>query len=170
MWESSKLNQALFLLFSFVGTCWLGTIMFARQPWDDNQTKNSSEARKQKESPPFRVIRAGEVLDEDGVHLAIATFEASDGTKVTEVHNEFVSPDRARQYFEKALRRAKGIVNRAKKKDKKGQIVGERAEVTFDSEREKTIPAVLWTDGSHFYQISSTSLQRILELEKQLSK
>jgi hypothetical protein len=39
----------------------------------------------------FKIVLAGELLDEDKVHLAITLYQASDGVGLTLIHNEFPS-------------------------------------------------------------------------------
>ena len=109
-------------------------------------------------------------LTEDGVDLSFTVFEASDGVRLTAIHREFDSPLRAREQFDKEVAKARKIIERGKKTDSAGKVVGERAQIIARSSgRGKTVPAVLWTDGPHFYEIVSNSVQDILELEKRYS-
>ena len=68
--------------------------------------------------------------------------------------------------FDREVGRAAKILKRGPKKDAKGEIVGERAEVML-VKPDEGITAVVWTDGYTFHEIRSSSLQDILELEKQ---
>jgi hypothetical protein len=103
----------------------------------------------------------GELRDEDGVHLGFTHFKASDGSNLTVLYEDFVSSAQAKDYFEKQLAKAAKIIERKNKLDTEGKVVGERSEIPLRISPEKTIPAVLWTDGVKFHEIYSSSRESI---------
>jgi hypothetical protein len=105
-------------------------------------------------------------LDDDGVHLGFTNFDASDGSGLRLLYEDFDSPASAQAFFEKQLAKAEKIVERKKKLNAAGGVVGERAEILMRRPPEKSLPAVLWTNGVAFREIYSTSRHSLLELEK----
>jgi hypothetical protein len=126
------------------------------------------EHRPRKKKPiKFENMMMGEFITEDGVHLGLTTFKASDGVKLTATDGEFDSARRAQQEFDKEIAKATKVIERGKKKDKTGKVIGERALIMAGtSDLDKPIPAVVWTDGLWFHEIRSTSMRDIIELEK----
>jgi hypothetical protein len=114
----------------------------------------------------FTVDAMGEGYDEDGVHLGFSGYTASDGTKLTASYNWFFGKEGAQEYFEKQLAKAAEVIERTKKLNGAGKVVGERAQILRRVDPQKTVPAVLWTDGKTFHEIYSSSLNSILQLEK----
>jgi len=107
----------------------------------------------------------GELRDEDGVHLGYTHFKAS-GSNLTVLYEHFASSAKAKDYFAKQLGKAAKIIERKDKLDAEGKVVGERSEILLRINAEKTIPAVLWTDGVKFHEIYSPTRESILKLEK----
>jgi hypothetical protein len=114
----------------------------------------------------FTVDAMGEGFDEDGVHLGFSGYTASDGTKLTAVYNYFFNALEAHEYFEKQITKAVAVIERKKKLDTTGNIVGERALILTRVDPQNTLPTVLWTDGLTFHEIYSSSLKCTLQLEK----
>jgi hypothetical protein len=114
----------------------------------------------------FTVDAMGEGFDEDGVHLGFSGYTASDDTKLTAVYSYFLNATEAQEYFEKQLAKAAEVIERKKKLNSAGKVVGERAQILKRLGPEKTLPAILWTDGLTFHEIYSSSLKCILQLEK----
>jgi hypothetical protein len=114
----------------------------------------------------FTVTMMGEELDEDGVHLGFSSYTASDGTKLTASYEYFPIAEGAQKYFEKQLAKAAEVIEKKKKLNPAGKVVGERAQILRRVDPQKTVPAVLWTDGRTFHEIYSWSLKSILLLEK----
>ena len=130
-------------------------------------TESVTHQPKAKKAVRFEEIMMGELVTQDGVHLATTTFRASDGVMLTAIDGEFDSAQRAQQEFEKETAKAAQLLERGKKKDKKENVIGERARIVADSSSSnKAIMAVLWTNGLWFHEIRSTSVRDILELEK----
>jgi hypothetical protein len=127
----------------------------------NSKTSNSKAARH------FEITQMGELRDDDGLHISFTAFKAPDGTKLTIEHHEFDSKAQAQDYFQKAVGRAREVSLREKKKNAKGEAVGERAQATLESA--EPLKAVFWTDGPDFYEVFSSSLPDVLETEKRLS-
>jgi hypothetical protein len=129
----------------------------------DTTTKEGKRSTKQIQ---FNVVLAGELEDEDKVHLAITNYLASDGVGVTVIHNRFPSTATAQEYFEKVLAKALKVSERGDKKDKAGNVVGKRARAILPTGKpDKPFPAILLTYGPDFYEIESVSSRdsRIME-------
>jgi hypothetical protein len=115
----------------------------------------------------FKIVLAGELLDEDKVHLGITNFVASDGVGLTLIHNEFPSAVAAQEYFEKVLAKALKVTERGEKKDTAGKVVGKRATAVVPTGKpDEPFPAILLTYGRDFYEIESVSPRdsRIMEM------
>lgn len=109
---------------------------------------------------------AGEMMDEDGVHLGFTHYKASDGTSLKVLYAGFDNPAKAQDYFEKQLAKAVKVSERKSKLNTSEKVVGERAQILIRLDPKRTWPAVLWTDGATFHEIYSSSLNSVLELEK----
>jgi hypothetical protein len=126
------------------------------------QQKNTSR-------PEFTVVMRGEGTDADGLFVAFTTYEGAPGFRLSQIHRMCATEKEAHEYFEKQLTRFK-VVSREPKKDKTGKVVGERAEVLLIRDKGKEpIPEILFTIGSDYLEIGSSSRDANLELEKYLS-
>jgi len=133
------------------------------EPWPRWVDMNSSQS-----APPiigFENKLMGEVRDEDGVILGFTNFKSSDGDALTVLYQDFGSLATAQAFLEKQLAKAAKVVDRKNKLSPDGAVVGERAEILLRLSPERSIPAVLWTDGVKFHEIYSTSRDSVLELE-----
>lgn len=141
----------------------------------DNVTKNviiPQTSRARSGPPPirsqgttFKNVAMGEMFGENGVEVPFTNYRASDGTGLTAVDPAFESPAKAKEYFMARVAKAQKITRRSKKRNSRGQIIGERAEVVYSSLDGATFPARPWTDGSVFREIDSRSLPLSLKLE-----
>jgi hypothetical protein len=124
----------------------------------------------QGQSAPTKIVFEktvmGELRDEDGVHLGFTNFTASDGNTLAVLYEDFGSPATAEAFLEKQMAKAAKVIDRQNKLSPDGTVVGERAEILLRLSLEKTVPAVLWTDGVKFHEIYSTSRDCVLELER----
>jgi hypothetical protein len=123
----------------------------------------------------YTVVNSGEIETSYGVPLGFTNFKSSDGVGLTVfylVRNDAV---RAVQAFNEDLARAATAIERSAKKDSNGNVLGERAQILlpstipippFPAVAGPQLPAVVWTDGQTFHEITSSSLQKVLELEK----
>ena len=120
----------------------------------------------------FTTVVTGEFL-EDGVRFSLTTYQVSNGFRIEVIHGVFENPSKAREYFSKTMSDAHvlRLVSRRDKKNKSGAVVGSRAQIVSDaSENMKEIPAVLWTDGSHYYELLCGSVSTIEEMERRLQQ
>jgi hypothetical protein len=174
MWRHRKQSLRILILVYVVGTTWQGSGARVRQsPNSASQVAAGVGAPPSGKHIEFKVIMRGEIKDEDGVHFAVTSYQASDGVGLTLIQNEFASAVAARQYFDKVRGKATKIVTEGKKRDKAQKIVGERAEAIVSVEqRNETLRSIFWTFGSHFYKLESKSgsFRDCRELEKVLSE
>jgi hypothetical protein len=145
-----------------------------------SQTRGASEGHSHSTNPSpagesarktkleFRRVVAGEIETPYGVRLGFTNFGASDGVGLQLLYLTEDGKDQAALAFENELVRATKIVQRTLKKDKTGIVTGERALVLMPGRKPTDPPshAVIWTEGEGFYEIGSSSLKHILELEK----
>jgi hypothetical protein len=95
------------------------------------------------------------------------TFTAPDGVKVTVFYLRRDDHDLAVAAFKQELSLSSKIATRAKKVNKAGRVVGDRAQITVPGAKPGiSLEAVVWTDGSSFHEIVSSSLVDVLELER----
>ena len=156
-------------LFVWIGLLRINAI--GRTP-SSNQAGNSRATGHATDSSAltFKQMSVGEALDENKVHLGIATYQASNGTILTVLQGGFKSPAQAQAYLEKQIAKATRVIRRDVKKDKKGKVIGERAQGLFPVEHSDVpTPAVLWTNGADFNEILASSLPTILKLESTLT-
>jgi hypothetical protein len=131
------------------------------------QASSTTRGQRNTKQLQFKIVLAGEALDEDKVHLGITNFLASDGVALTLLHNTFPSALAAQEYLEKVLAKAMKVTERGEKKDAAGMIVGKRATAIVPGGKPaKQIPALLLTYGGDFYEIESDSARdsRIMEM------
>jgi hypothetical protein len=116
----------------------------------------------------FKNIDMGEFYDEEeGIRIGFTDYQASDGTTVTFARHTFESTDHAREYLNRVSLRAEQVIRREPKKNKKGEIVGERVQATYSEERNhQRMTELLWTIGPEFYEVFSDSPRHVLEFEK----
>ena len=73
---------------------------------------------------------------------------------------------KAEHYLKKQLDQAVKIVERTKKLNSEGKVVGARAEILLRISPQEVVHAILWTDGLRFNEIHSARLNNVLEFEK----
>jgi len=93
---------------------------------------------------------------------------SSDGMKFSSTNIYFDSSKRANQELQMRLKKVIEIVKREPILDKSGNKIGERVVATFVPYKDSTIAsaALIRVEGSDFVSIESSSLQNILEYEK----
>lgn len=116
----------------------------------------------------FKVVSMGEMETESGLRLGFTNFKASDGVGLWVFYLAKDDQAHAVEAFNQELARAVKVVGRSEKKNVDGIVVGERAEILAPSTKSASPShAVIWTDGPTFHEIGSSSLQYVLELEKE---
>jgi hypothetical protein len=123
----------------------------------------------------FKVVSMGEMETRSGVRLGFTNFSASDGVGLQVFYSAEADPVGATLAFNEEVARAVTVAERENKRDAHGNVVGERAQILvpttvaippFRAVAGLPRPAVIWTDGPTFHEISSGSLQHVLEFEK----
>lgn len=135
-------------------------------------TENKAKTEKNGQTAPiqFKIVLAGEIEDEDGVHLAITNYLASDGVGVTVIHGELTSNAAVQEYLEKVLAKALKVTERGDEKDSQGNVVGKRAKaIVRTGTPNEPIPALLFTYGKDFYEIQCDSSRHSQIMEKRLT-
>jgi len=150
-----------------LGTTQMASRVFLYQSSSNNSQAKSTESRGREKKIKFARGISGELLTEDGEILGFTNFSASDGVELRVLYEDFHGALKATEVFDKQISRSIKLVERRKRLDEAGNIIGERAQVILPSSGpHQTLSAVLWTDGPKFHQIESTSLPEILELER----
>jgi len=145
---------------------WLGCFAIGFTLLSLDATAYMNQGRSTPKKITFENTSMGEMQDEDGVHLGFTNLKASDGNALRVLYEDFGSPASAQAFLEKQIAKAVKEVERKKKLNRAGTVVGERAEILLRLSSEKTVPAVLWTDGVKFHEIYSSSRGCVLELER----
>lgn len=115
----------------------------------------------------FTNVGMGEIVDsEEGITLGFTSYKASNGPGVIAMDYKFGNANAAGAYFERKISKAIKVVARRDNLNRAGKVVGERAQVQIAFDNKQIGLAVLWTDGEEFREITSSSLNNILELEK----
>ncbi len=112
----------------------------------------------------------GEIETKSGLRLGFADYVGSDGVKLSLLYLAENNRALSLQAYNEELSRAVKIVAQSKKTDGNGVVVGERAQILLPGRRfadQFPVPAVIWTDGPTFHEISSSSVDDILKLEKE---
>jgi hypothetical protein len=108
---------------------------------------------------------AGETFTMDGYHGYFSTFYSSDGMSFSRSCTEYNSPRRANRELQKTLRKAREIIKR-EPLNKNGQQIGEKVIATFSNSPYHGAASLLFTDGSTFCYVSSSSLDNILTYDQ----
>jgi hypothetical protein len=157
MRRSKKVVLTSIMAMCLIGACWSKRAHLFAQSAEPG-SKSLDLERKRRSNSKFRQVRAGELFDEDGLHLAITSYETSDGALLSVIHNEFASDVAAKAYFDKVLAKAARIVRRGEKRAGDGKIVGKRAEVVLQSNSANGQSlTIVFTYGANYVEIVSYS-------------
>jgi hypothetical protein len=139
----------------------------------DSVSQQNSQSRRK---PLFEKVAGADVTDnDDGTRFSMNSYRARDGVMVTELHGRFETTAGAEYYFDKHLLKAVSVEHRGIKMNRKGTAIGKRAQIIsqvvsqVDPPESRDVPAILWTTGIDFYELTSDSLPHILSLEKELT-
>ena len=160
-------SRDYFVVFLMIGIGFGNAMMSGQEA-----TLQESKARAYLREKQFKVVLVGEMKDPDVSHLGFTNYKAEDGTTATLIHNEFPSPVSAKEYLEKRIARDKKlrIIERGNKTDDKKVVVGTRVRAEFASDsRSGPVQDILWTNGSHFYEVTTFSLKDALAFENVFS-
>jgi hypothetical protein len=109
----------------------------------------------------------GEIRTQYGAYMGFTLFTAPDGVGLMMLYLAHDDGAQAQKAFDQEIAHAAKVVQRGEKRNGAGTVVGERAEIlTPMSKPVPPSPAKIWTDGQTFHEITSSSLQDALELEK----
>jgi hypothetical protein len=128
---------------------------------------STREYRVENPPPPRWAGGAGKAITKDGTPASFTSFSTSEGNWFSQWSEYHDSPRRARRALDFALKHATRIIRREPLFDNNGRLVGEKAIATFSAKYAYYGDAsLLWTDGSTFRYVASSSLQNILEYDK----
>lgn len=115
----------------------------------------------------YEMEATGRGMPRDGVSIAVSSWRTSDGMSFARVSEYHASPERADRELQKTLKKAANIIKREPLFDETGLEVGEKVIAIFPPKySEYGAATLLWTNGSTFRYVSSSSLENILEYEK----
>ena len=102
---------------------------------------------------------------------SFTSFHSSDGMSFTKWSTDYGSQSRADKELEKRLKKALEVVSREPVFDESGRKVGEKAVASFPPHYDGAGPvSLLWTHGSEFFHVDSSSVQNILEYRKDFNR
>src|SRR5437899_585254 len=117
MYRFQKQIVSSLILANLIGTSGQGRLLRIRQsPGSSSEAPRAVSAQRTKRIQ-FKIRTMGDGWDKDGVHLAVASYEASDGVVLALTHYQCVSALAAQEYFKKATGKVTRITKRGKKKD-----------------------------------------------------
>ena len=80
----------------------------------------------------------------------------------------YKSAAQAHKSLEELTKHASRVIKRGTKKDAKGNVVGQRVEMAFDSaDKASTKVVIAWTDGATVVRLKSQSLEVLRDFESQ---
>jgi len=133
-------------------------------------TSGSAQAAKEPKQTADVVFKPGvrgEISFDNGIRLGFTDYTASDGVWLRVLYLTEDGQAQAVTAFHQRLAHAANVISRSEKKDVKGRVVGERAEVLAPAAPpDPPFHAVIWTDGPTFHEIESSSLQHALQFER----
>jgi hypothetical protein len=116
--------------------------------------------------PVFRRGMSGDLIM-NGTVVGFTTYTSSGGASLTLIYNTFPDKPAATSMFDKEIARSLKVIEQVPKKDGDGKVIGERAQIVIPSgAKDKTLSAVIWTDGRTFREIQSAGSRDVLEFEK----
>ena len=119
----------------------------------------------------YRSIEAARGVTKDGIQASFQTYESSDGIRVFIRIEHFRSTDDMETQFETQTRSFAEIIERSGIKDVKGNTKEERiVGKHFPDEQGIVTYSIMWNEHIKIRYIESTSLDHILDFEKQFYK
>ncbi|HKO97433.1 MAG TPA: hypothetical protein VJU86_10595 [Pyrinomonadaceae bacterium] len=112
-------------------------------------------------------IGMGKGVSQDGRPTSFRSYSTSDGMRFSQCNVYHSSKGEAQRGLRRALRKATDIIKREPLFDEKGSVIGEKFIATFPAKYPRyAAAALLWTDGATIRYVASSSLENILEHEK----
>jgi len=166
----NRLLSVVLILSGIVSLAGATRILAMPQSQGSSSTTNQkpSHSSSHRETPHFQitVMADGYYTADQSVHLGFTVYKASDGGGLEVAHGWPSSPQAAQQYLEKVNPgQFEVVLQRGKKLDKKGNVIGERIRSVSIWNGHWTY-VVAWTNKSDYFDIRSDSLPDLLELEK----
>jgi hypothetical protein len=117
----------------------------------------------------FDLLLFADAFSEEQEPIASRIYVAQDCTPVTFTHGYFHSPERAKRELERGVALATEILEKSPRTDFWEQVLlGDRIVVRFAGRGPLLgANAVIWVDGSSYYEIASVSLPVALAMERQ---
>jgi hypothetical protein len=123
----------------------------------------------QSRQDPFANGWVGNGRASDGTFLGFGSYKIADGTIVGISHGTFRSPKAAENQLHLWLKSATKVIEHSFSKDPAGNINGERFVGFFAKDQShEQYYAVVWAQGRRFQSIGASSLDTVLEAEKQM--
>jgi hypothetical protein len=115
----------------------------------------------------FEGVSAGSGRKREGTPFSFALYKSTDRIGVSASTEKYRSPNAAANAFRKKMGHAAKVVEIGTKFNPEGKRTGARSVAIFPPQgTSKAQAMVLWTDGSDFHYIQSTSLRHALAFEK----
>jgi hypothetical protein len=115
----------------------------------------------------WRLTGMGELETSDGTNLSFSTYVTPDGTAITISRGDFQSAKSAEAELNLRVKTASRVIERSANTDIFGEKHGRRAVL---AQAEAIGPSetlsVIWTNGNHYWEVSSTSMPLLKTLEK----
>lgn len=104
----------------------------------------------------------------NGAEYSAGIYDSSDGVGVVATIEIYPSGSRARAEMIRRIKRSTRIVERGRKTDRNGKLIGERMVVIASGDSgARSFATILWLDQEDLNIIESSSLQVALEFERQ---
>lgn len=117
----------------------------------------------------FDLKSTQEGLTAENFKFSAETWKSSDGVTIFLTKVDCHSPTKAENVLRQSMKNASRIFEKNILSDRHRRSVGQRIVVSFGSEVTQS-RVILWTDGSMFYTLESSSFQHELLFEKRLPK
>jgi len=138
------------------------------QPSDKEGPSKSSSASATIEKRTYDDTVIGHGVTDDGLPMGRGGITSSDGMNFSWQRITYESPEDAKDELQRKLNEAAEIIKSEPNLDHKGWQVGEKAMATFPVAKASSgvFAKILWTNGSDFGYLESSSLENLLKYEK----
>ena len=154
-----RLRTIILILFATVLVC-------GNEPRATQKRSSHPEQAPPVAGVEFRLIKAISGKTEDGATFSVNVYRSSDNFAVSSRLDTFTSAASARKELENIVSTI-NVLERGSKLSKAGGRRGERIVASYKGEAAEVYNAVLWTNKKELHRIEGTSLQRVLDFEKQ---
>jgi hypothetical protein len=105
-------------------------------------------------------------MTNDGYRFGVNGLVSSDGTNYSQMTIYYKSGHRANLELLRALKEAVEVIRREPMRAANGEPLGEKVVARFSAKSEYGPASMLWTDGSTFQYVSTSSLENLLQYER----